>query len=50
MKLVLAQRDWRAGEYEVGLRFCDEVETGEDGPSPAPGCRRHARAFAGDPP
>ncbi len=47
MKLVLAQRDWRAGEHKVGLRLCDEVATAGDFPSPAK-CRRHARAFARD--
>ena len=25
LKLVLAQRGWRAGDYSVGLQFCDEV-------------------------
>jgi hypothetical protein len=46
MRLVLADRDWRAGEYTVGLQVCDEVSaSAPEGPS-AVKCRRAARAFA----
>lgn len=44
IKLVLAQRDWRAGEYSVGLQICDEVAATGDTAGPAR-CRRNARAF-----
>jgi branched-chain amino acid transport system substrate-binding protein len=45
LKLVLADRDWRAGEYSVGLQLCDETTAGSDESDPAR-CRRNARAFA----
>jgi branched-chain amino acid transport system substrate-binding protein len=46
MKLVLSERDWRAGDYTVGLQVCGET----DGDSPSPTkCRRTARAFARNP-
>ena len=45
LKLVLAQRDWRAGEYAVGLQVCEEADP-ETGNPDLRKCRRHARAFA----
>ena len=45
LKLVLAQRGWRAGDYRVGVQICDEVAASGDAPSPAK-CRRNGRAFA----
>ena len=45
LKLVLADRGWRAGEYRVGLQICDEVKASGDVASPAK-CRRNARAFS----
>ena len=45
LKLVLAERGWRAGEYGVGLQICDEVAASGDAASPAK-CRRNAHAFA----
>jgi branched-chain amino acid transport system substrate-binding protein len=44
LKLVLAERRWRAGDYTVGLQICDEVAASGDAPSPVK-CRRNARAF-----
>jgi branched-chain amino acid transport system substrate-binding protein len=44
-KLVLAMRNWRAGEYSVGLQVCDEVSPGSDDSDPAR-CARIARAVA----
>jgi branched-chain amino acid transport system substrate-binding protein len=46
LKLVLADREWRAGDYTVGLQVC--AETDGDRPSPTK-CRRSARAFARNP-
>jgi branched-chain amino acid transport system substrate-binding protein len=46
MKLVLAERDWHAGDYTVGLQVC--AETDGDNASPSK-CRRSARAFARNP-
>jgi branched-chain amino acid transport system substrate-binding protein len=48
MKMVLAERGWRAGEYTVGLQICDEVAASGDASSPAK-CRRNARAFGRNP-
>jgi branched-chain amino acid transport system substrate-binding protein len=48
LKMVLAERGWRAGDYGVGLQVCNEVPAGGDAPSPAK-CRRTARAFARNP-
>jgi branched-chain amino acid transport system substrate-binding protein len=45
IKLVLAKRDWRAGEHTVGLQVCDEVSPGSDDSDPAR-CARIARALA----
>jgi branched-chain amino acid transport system substrate-binding protein len=44
LKLVLAERDWRAGDYTVGLQLCDETTAGGDESDPAK-CRSNARAF-----
>jgi branched-chain amino acid transport system substrate-binding protein len=46
LKLVLAERDWRAGDYTVGLQVCSETDG--DNASPKK-CRRSARAFARNP-
>lgn len=45
MKMVLDERDWRAGDYAVGLQICGETTASGDAPSPVR-CRRNARAFA----
>src|SRR6476646_9471824 len=45
LKLVLEQRDWRAGHYDVALQVCDETTPTSDVSDPAT-CRRHARASA----
>jgi branched-chain amino acid transport system substrate-binding protein len=45
LKMVLADRGWRAGDYTVGLQVCDEVAASGDASSPAK-CRRNARAFS----
>jgi len=45
LKLVLDQRDWRAGRHHVALQVCDETTPTSDISDPAT-CRRHARAFA----
>jgi branched-chain amino acid transport system substrate-binding protein len=47
LKMVLAERGWRAGDYRVGVQICDEVAASGDASSPAK-CRRNARAFAGN--
>ena len=45
LKLVLAQRGWRAGDYGVGVQACDEMKARSDESDPAK-CRRNARSFA----
>jgi branched-chain amino acid transport system substrate-binding protein len=45
LKLVLAERDWRAGDHTVGLQLCDETTAKSDEADPAK-CRSNARAFA----
>ena len=45
LKLVLAERGWRAGDHGVGLQICDEASASGDAASPAK-CRRNAHAFA----
>jgi branched-chain amino acid transport system substrate-binding protein len=45
MKMVLDERDWRAGDYTVGLQICGETTASGDASSPVK-CRRNARAFA----
>jgi len=47
VKMVLAQRGWRAGKYTVGVQVCDEASAATTGPSPAK-CARNAKAFAAD--
>jgi branched-chain amino acid transport system substrate-binding protein len=44
LKMVLAERDWRAGDYSVGLQICNEVAASGDASSPVK-CRRNGRAF-----
>jgi branched-chain amino acid transport system substrate-binding protein len=48
VKLVLAQRGWRAGKLTVGVQVCDEASAASPLPSPAK-CARNAKAFAADP-
>jgi len=45
LKLVFAERGWRAGGLSVGLQICDEM-TASSGLSSPVKCRRNARAFA----
>lgn len=45
LKLVLAERGWRAGDFSVGLQICDETEASRGLSSPAK-CRRNGLAFA----
>jgi branched-chain amino acid transport system substrate-binding protein len=47
LKLALAERDWRAGDYSVGLQLCDETTAKSDEADPGK-CRSNARAFARD--
>ena len=47
-KMVLAQRGWRAGRFNVGVQVCDEATASTTAPSPTK-CARNARAFANDP-
>jgi ABC-type branched-subunit amino acid transport system substrate-binding protein len=48
IKMVLAERDWKAGEYTVGLQACEETDAATDQPSPKK-CARNAHAFARNP-
>ena len=45
LKMTLGERDWRAGDYTVGLQICGETTPAGDAASPKL-CRRTARAFA----
>jgi branched-chain amino acid transport system substrate-binding protein len=45
MKMVLAERGWRAGDYTIGMQACEETDAETEAPSPAK-CARNARAFA----
>jgi branched-chain amino acid transport system substrate-binding protein len=45
LKMVLDEREWRAGDYTVGLQICGETTASGDASSPEK-CRRNARAFA----
>jgi YVTN family beta-propeller protein len=47
IRLVLTQRDFRAGRYRIALQSCDDSRPGE-GPDPAL-CASNARAYALDP-
>jgi DNA-binding SARP family transcriptional activator/ABC-type branched-subunit amino acid transport system substrate-binding protein len=44
LRMVLERRDWRAGNYTVGLQVCDEL-TSETGEPSAETCRRTAHAL-----
>jgi branched-chain amino acid transport system substrate-binding protein len=44
-KMILAQRDWRAGEFTVGLQVCDEASAASPLPSEAK-CAGNAKVFA----
>jgi branched-chain amino acid transport system substrate-binding protein len=48
IKMVLAERGWRAGPYTIGMQACEETSARTGQPS-AEKCRRNARAFAQDP-
>ena len=48
IKMVLADRGWRAGPYTIGLQACEETSAQTGQPS-AVKCRRNAQAFAQDP-
>jgi branched-chain amino acid transport system substrate-binding protein len=45
LRMVLGERDWRAGDYNIGLQICGETTPAGDAPDPKL-CRRTARAFA----
>ena len=45
IKLVLAERGWRAGPHRVALQVCEEADPKTGNPD-LEKCRRHARAFA----
>jgi branched-chain amino acid transport system substrate-binding protein len=45
LKLLLAQRDWKAGPYRIGLQICDETTAKSDFADPRK-CASNARAFA----
>jgi branched-chain amino acid transport system substrate-binding protein len=45
LRMVLADSDWQAGDYNVGLQICGETTRAGDSPDPKL-CRRTARAFA----
>jgi branched-chain amino acid transport system substrate-binding protein len=47
VKMVLAQRGWRAGKFTVGVQVCDEASAASPLPSAAK-CARNAKAFAAD--
>jgi branched-chain amino acid transport system substrate-binding protein len=45
LRMVMGDRDWHAGDYNVGLQICGETSSAGDAPDPKL-CRRTARAFA----
>jgi branched-chain amino acid transport system substrate-binding protein len=45
LKLRLAQRNWKAGDYRIGLQVCDETTAESDFADPKK-CASNARAFA----
>ncbi len=45
LKMVLDERDWRAGDYTVGLQICGETTASGDAFEPHR-CRHNAKAFA----
>jgi branched-chain amino acid transport system substrate-binding protein len=47
VKMVLAQRGWRAGKLSVGVQVCDEASAASPLPSPSK-CARNGKAFAAD--
>lgn len=48
LKLALAMRDWKAGDYRIGLQICDETSAKSDYADPRK-CASNARAFARNP-
>ena len=48
IKMVLADRGWRAGPYTIGMQACEETSARTGHPS-AEKCQRNARAFAHNP-
>jgi branched-chain amino acid transport system substrate-binding protein len=48
LESVMEARNWRAGDYRVGLQVCNEAPK-SGGPSDPAKCRRNARAFARNP-
>ena len=46
LKMVLAERGWRAGDHRIGLQICNEAAAGSSGAVSSASCRRNARAFA----
>lgn len=48
LKLALAMRDWKAGDYRIGLQICDETTAKADFSDPKK-CASNARAFARNP-
>jgi branched-chain amino acid transport system substrate-binding protein len=44
LKMVLDEREWRAGDYTVGLQICGETTAAGDAASPER-CRSNAKAF-----
>ena len=47
IKMVLAERGWRAGPYTIGMQACEET-TARTGQPSTEKCRRNTRAFAED--
>jgi branched-chain amino acid transport system substrate-binding protein len=45
LRMVLGDRDWHAGDFNVGLQVCGETTPAGDAPDPKL-CRRTAHAFA----
>jgi branched-chain amino acid transport system substrate-binding protein len=45
LRMVLGERGWHAGDFNVGLQICGETTPAGDAPDPKL-CRRTARAFA----
>jgi branched-chain amino acid transport system substrate-binding protein len=46
LRLVLAERDWRAGEFGVGLQLCDETTAASSDDSDPERCRSNAQRFS----
>jgi branched-chain amino acid transport system substrate-binding protein len=47
VKMVMAERGWRAGEYTVGMQACEESDAKTGLPSEEK-CRQNAKAIAGN--